>query len=286
MSVTTRPGEGINTTEDGKHMTCDWSEYQGKNVVVTGAASGMGAAVTRLLKDAGANITAWDIKEADETGLTMQRCDLTSLDSIETALDALDDPIDCFFGCAGLPQTFPAPDVVTVNFLANRHIIERLVPKMAKDGAMATIASLPLGWMENFALISQCLATSSFREGRQWVEAHVEDIGDPYVFSKHALVAYTTLESPRIMAQGVRLNTLCPGKTDTPMLEDFRKAVPEALDMLPMPMGRDSTPEEQAHAMLFLNSPRASYVTGAALCSDGGAAAALLGGALQQQSTG
>ena len=93
--------------------------------------------------------------------------------------------------------------------------------------------------------------------------------------------------------RGLRINTLCPGVTETPMMPDFEKTVGDQLAALPCPIGRRSTAEEQAHALLFLNSVEAAYLTGAELFNDGGATAAMnmgmaeaMAGAIQEDKHG
>ncbi len=261
-----------------------WNEYRDRQVVVTGAASGMGEAVTKFLVTAGAKVSAIDIKPISQDGVTAISADFTDADSIDAAANQITQPLDAVFCCAGLAPVRPPADVVLVNYFANVRLISRLLPLIGKGGAIATIASLPTGWEQIFPKIAPGLEISDFAEARAWVDANVAEVdGTGYMMSKYALIAWTILNAPRLMADhGVRLNTLAPGKTETPMMGDFRKAASAGLDALPVPAGRSSTPEEQANAMMFLNSPLSSYLVGAVLSNDGGSAAALLGGFLRQ----
>ncbi len=72
--------------------------------------------------------------------------------------------------------------------------------------------------------------------------------------------------------KGIRVNCTSPGPTDTPMMPSFEQAMgKEFMDRFPKPLwGRNSTPEEQAHVLAFLNSDAAAYMTGANVYSDGG----------------
>lgn len=264
-------------------MTRPWSEYEGKKAIVTGAASGMGAATTKLLVEGGAEVYALDIKQVEIEGVKAAlECNLLDQASIDAAIEAVGDNIDCVFGCAGLPTGFSWADTLTVNFFASRYFIEKLLPKTNKGGAIATISSLTLGWEMQFATISEALANKTIEEGRAWVDNIGDRWPEPYSFSKYCLTAWTILEAPRFMEEyGVRLNTLGPGVTESPMLASFRATSAENMDSQPNPAGRWSTPEEQAHAMMFLNSPLASYLNGVALPNDGGMHAALLSGGLK-----
>ena len=74
----------------------------------------------------------------------------------------------------------------------------------------------------------------------------------------------------------MRLNVIGPGPTNTPMMGEFEKAVGEVMASMPQPMGRNSTPEEQADVMIFMNHPACSYLVGATIYVDGGLSASLM----------
>lgn len=255
----------------------NWSEYEGRQVVVTGAASGMGEAAARLLSEAGARVVALDIKPVSQAGYRYIPCDLSSYQAIEAAIGQIDGEVEAVFACAGLAPTAPPRTLLLVNLFGTLRLVEGLLPKVRKGGAIAMIASLQAGWFETYPAIADALPLRDPAAIDAWIEGATADGGgNGYQLSKYALIAYTYLNAPRFISDhGVRLNVLCPGKTDTPMMADFRATVAEQLDQLPVPQGRNSTAEEQAHAMLFLNSPLASYLVGVALPNDGGSSAVL-----------
>ena len=87
--------------------------YSGKRVIVSGAASGMGAATAELLVELGAEVHAIDIKKPDLSGLaSFTETDLREPDQIEAAVDRIGKVIDALFNCAGLPNTFSNLDVM------------------------------------------------------------------------------------------------------------------------------------------------------------------------------
>jgi NAD(P)-dependent dehydrogenase (short-subunit alcohol dehydrogenase family) len=96
----------------------------------------------------------------------------------------------------------------------------------------------------------------------------------PYAASKHAVVALTRAAAVEAAPHGVRVNALLPGPTDTPMVRGRPGAPTGAIEAYArqVPLGRVATPEEQAEVVLFLVSPRASFVTGEAVLADGGLA--------------
>ena len=79
------------------------------------------------------------------------------------------------------------------------------------------------------------------------------------------------IRAPRLIKQGIRMNCTLPGPTQTPMVSHFEEASGEAiLEAFIQPINRRSTPEEQAAALIFLNSEPASYINGVAMPVDGG----------------
>jgi len=256
------------------------NDYESRRVVVTGAASGMGAAVCKILLELRADVIGADIKEIENSEITGYHLNLMDEASIDAFVaEQADESIYALFCCAGLPQTCPPADVVQVNFLGNRYLIESILPKLQGESAIAVITSMTLGWVQEAERLSPLINSASMDEGRAWVKANEESMGDSYVVAKHAMAAWSSINSTRYIQRGTRMNILCPGVTQTPMLASFYEAAPEAMNMLPQPLGRETTAEEQAFAMVFLNHPRASALVGVSLYNDGGSQAAVLSAA-------
>jgi NAD(P)-dependent dehydrogenase (short-subunit alcohol dehydrogenase family) len=260
-----------------------YSDYKDKVAVVTGAASGMGAATAAKLVEAGARVIGGDIAKISAEGIDGRHLDLTDEQSIVKFIAGLEDEsVDALFHCAGLPQTFAASKVITVNFVGARCFLEGMLDKMAPGSAISAVASLVIGWPQHVANLLPVVNTNSFDEGAAWAEANGEgaDVaacqGDPYMFSKEALACWGTMMAPRWIQRGVRLNILGPGPTATPMMPEFEKAVGEQMAAMPLPIGRQSTAEEQADMMLMMNHPAASFLVGATIYADGGMSAAIM----------
>jgi NAD(P)-dependent dehydrogenase (short-subunit alcohol dehydrogenase family) len=261
-------------------MTGSW--YAGRRVVVAGGGgSGMGAAVARLVRSAGAEVTVLDLREPDESdGLVFEHVDLGDPDAIDAAVDALDGQVDALFNCQGIAGSRPgttSADVMRVNFLGVRHLSERVLPLIPSGGAVASIASVGgLGWERRREAIDELLATPDFAAGLAWVDAHADGLlaqafPRTYSFSKQALIAWTMQRAVSAIERGVRMNCSSPGSTRTAMSPDFPA---DGVDYISRPIGRESTPDEQARPVVFLNSDEASYVNGTNLVVDGGNAAA------------
>jgi NAD(P)-dependent dehydrogenase (short-subunit alcohol dehydrogenase family) len=249
--------------------------YAGRSVVVTGAASGMGEATARVLVDLGAVVTAIDIRPTSVPVTAALEVDLRDKASIDRAVAGIEGPVHGLFSCAGLPgPPFSDVDVMTVNFVGARHLIESLVPKMPEGAAIAYISSgAGIGWQGNLATIMELLHTDGFESGKAWCESHPEAIGaSAYMFSKQVIDAWTSWRSNALIREHkIRLNCTNPGPTATAMMPFFQEAAgKDVIDAATGPIARYSDPEEQAWPLVFLNSPRASYIVGEVLFTDGG----------------
>jgi NAD(P)-dependent dehydrogenase (short-subunit alcohol dehydrogenase family) len=249
--------------------------YQGTRAVVTGATSGMGQATAKALVDLGAEVIGLDVKPGDAPGVTSIQVDLRDKDSIDAAVASIGGGVNSLFACAGLPgPPFSDHDTMLVNFVGTRHLIDRLVPSMAEASAIAWIASQAcIGWQDNLLTLMALIDTDGFETGRQWCEDNAEAIAltSAYAFSKQAINAFVASRSRLFYDKGVRLNCSNPGPTETPMMAAFHDSAGKQLvDMALGAVPRYSTPEEQAWPVIFLNSPRSSYVTGEAFAADGG----------------
>lgn len=253
--------------------------YDGKRVVITGAATGMGNETTRLLLDAGAEVIALDIAEVPLPGVTYIRADLGDPASVAAAVEQLPERVDVLMNCAGIPggTRFTAQEVMAVNVFGLRALTEAVIPRMANGGAVVHIASIAGGmWHTNVQKIFELLATTGYEDGAAWCAANADLVGDGYSFSKQVVQVYTMARSVSAIKQGVRVNSICPGVTDTKIMPDFRSAMGDkAINMTAdVGIGRLADPREMAPAMIFLGSDEASYVVGVNLVVDGGFTAA------------
>jgi NAD(P)-dependent dehydrogenase (short-subunit alcohol dehydrogenase family) len=248
--------------------------YAGRRVVVTGAASGMGAATARLLVELGAHVTALDVNPVElPVGQALQ-VDLRDRTAIEAAAAAIDGPVDGYFGCAGLPGgAFSALDVMLVNFVGARHLVELVLPKISAGGAIAVVASnAAMGWQLDLPQLMELVTAGDFDAGKDWCEKNPERLTpEAYSFSKKVVNAWVASRAATLISGGIRLNCLNPGPTSTAMMPHFvESAGQEVIDAFVGPIARLSTAEEQAWPLVFLNSPRASFVNGESFTTDGG----------------
>jgi NAD(P)-dependent dehydrogenase (short-subunit alcohol dehydrogenase family) len=257
-------------------------DYRGRRVLVAGGGgSGMGAAAARLAAELGAEVVVFDLRPPAAEGARFVGVDLADPDAIERAVESeLGSPLHALFNCQGIAGSAPGTrveDVLRVNFLGVRHLTEVVLPLMPAGGAVASIASAGgLGWPRRLERIDAFLAEPDFDGALRWLETEGADLVEPvfpnaYSFSKQALIVWTMRRAVNAAAAGIRLNCTSPGSTRTGMASEFPA---EGIEFINRPSGRESTPDEQAWPLLFLNSDGASYVNGVNLSVDGGHAAA------------
>ncbi len=253
-----------------RHMSLfDAFRYDGKRVLVVGAATGMGAATAQLVQDAGAEVVMMDFAEMKLPGAKAIHVNLADEASIDAAVDECGGPIHALFNCAGVADG--TPGIEKINFVGHRHLINRMLAggMLPRGSAIGFISSAAgLGWEASLGEIKEYLDTPDFDSGSAWAVEH--GYAD-YFHSKQAVCAYVAREAFPLLKQGIRINAICPGPTDTPLAQanadmwlafgaDFREETGiEA-----------STPLEQAYPLVFLCSDAAAAISGITLISDVG----------------
>jgi 2-keto-3-deoxy-L-fuconate dehydrogenase len=236
--------------------------FAGKRALVTGAGSGIGAAVARRLTTEGADVVFADVALAPVEALARElggralQLDVRDEEQVAPAMAGL----DVLVNVAGIGSTTSAPDtpldvwenVFAVNargtFLCCKHAIPGMAER--RSGSIVNVASIAaLVGLRNRAA---------------------------YCASKGAVVALTRALALDHVADGIRVNAVCPGTVDSPWVRRLVEDAGESLDDLRarQPMGRLGLPEEVAHAVAYLASDAAGFVTGSALVIDGGLTAA------------
>jgi NAD(P)-dependent dehydrogenase (short-subunit alcohol dehydrogenase family) len=189
------------------------------------------------------------------------------------------------FYCAGLPgHKFSAVDVVTVNFISQRHMIQQLLPYLKRGDAIASVSSgAGMGYAFFGKQMQPFMAITDFADAQAWVAQNEKEVWfEPYSFSKMCSIVFTLRAGGSITTDtGVRVNCIAPGPTDTAMMPAFvEQTGADFFARYPKPIGRNSTAEEQAWPLAFLNSDAASYISGENLYTDGGACSGVLNGSI------
>jgi len=258
--------------------------YEGSRAVVSGGGgAGMGAATVRHLVELGAEVHVLDLKEPPVDVASYQPVDLREPDAVSAAVERVGGTIDALFNCAGLPGTkFPDLDVMLVNFVGMRHLAELAAARMVPGSAIVSISSTAgSGYLANLGKWMPLVTAPGVEAARTWCETHPDDIAGGYGPSKEAIIVWTLWAAYGLAERGIRVNCISPGPTETPMMPDFEKYVgKEFMDSFPVPLGRRSTPDEQAWPLIFLNSKLASFITGENVVADGGTMGAVMTGAI------
>jgi 2-keto-3-deoxy-L-fuconate dehydrogenase len=231
--------------------------FEGKRALITGAGSGIGAAVARLLAAEGAEVIVADLSPkavAYELGAQAVVLDVRREAEVEFAMADL----DVLVNCAGIGSTTNAPEttldvwenVFAVNARGTFLCCKYAIPGMAARGG---------GSIVNIASVAALVGLRNRAA---------------YCASKGAVVSLTRALAVDHVADGIRVNAVAPGTVDSPWVRRLVEDVGESLDALRarQPMGRLGTPEEIADAVAYLAA--AEFVTGSVLVIDGGLTAA------------
>lgn len=246
-------------------------EFDGKVAVITGAGSGIGRAsalgfarsgakvVVSDVNDEGGNQTVSQIEQAGGTALYVH-CDVADTDAVNALMDRCVSEyggLDLAHNNAGIVS--PAADEWDEDVWGRALSINLTGVMHCMRAAGAIMVEIGGGAMVNTASIEGLSGNAS---------------QPAYVATKHGVVGLTRHGALKWAKQGIRVNAVCPGVTETAMTEAVAKNPQYRAAMESMtPMGRMGQADEIANAVLWLCSDQASFVTGHPLVVDGGAMA-------------
>jgi NAD(P)-dependent dehydrogenase (short-subunit alcohol dehydrogenase family) len=242
--------------------------FSGRVAVITGGGSGIGLASARRLADEGAKIVIADIDTAagkaaaDEVSGEFVRTDVTSESEVEALFQAAVDTfgsVDVAFNNAGVSP--PEDDsilttgldawqrVQQVNLTSVYLCCKYAIPHMQRQGKGSII---------NTASFVAVLGAATSQIS--------------YTASKGGVLSMSRELGVQFAREGIRVNALCPGPVNTPLLEELFAKDPEraARRLVHVPLGRFAQPEELAAAVAFLASDDASFITASEFLVDGG----------------
>jgi len=224
---------------------------KGKTAIVTGGAAGIGAAIVQRFREEGTRVVVFDLNAQDKV-------DITDYAAVKRAVDAAG-PVDILVNNAGWDmfkpflKTDPAfwQKIISINLVGAMNLLHCVLPGMVERGGGKVVS----------------IASDAGRVGSSG-EA-------PYSACKGGIIALTKTLARELAGKGVRLNVVCPGLTETNMLEQFMQGAgnPEKLREAyrrAIPIGRLGKPEDIPGAVLFFASDDADFITGQVISVSGG----------------
>jgi 2-hydroxycyclohexanecarboxyl-CoA dehydrogenase len=224
---------------------------KGRTAIVTGGAAGIGAAIVQRFRDEGTRVEVFDLNGTPAL-------DITDYAAVQSAVARVG-PVDILVNNAGWDMFKPFlksdpafwQKIISINLVGAMNLLHCVLPGMAERGH---------GKVVNVASDAGRVGSSG--------EA-------PYSACKGGLIALTKTLAREFAGKGVRLNAVCPGLTETGMLEQFMQGAgnPDKLREAyrrAVPIGRLGKPEDIAGAVVFLSSDDAEFITGQVLSVSGG----------------
>jgi meso-butanediol dehydrogenase/(S,S)-butanediol dehydrogenase/diacetyl reductase len=235
--------------------------YGRRVVVITGAASGIGHATTELFRDEGAIVYGLDISPTVPEGVEYVECNVGDKAAVDRAIArcAQHGRIDVLANVAGIVQ-FGRFEQITEAEWDRVHAVDLKGPFFVMQAAMPHLKACG-GNIVNVSSVAGNVA---------------QPYATAYAAAKGGLTMLTKALALELSPDGIRVNAICPGTVDTPIVSHVASNFPDDLDprvadrLMMMLPGKAITPAEIGTAIVYLASPSARMITGAVLAFDGG----------------
>ncbi|MBC2961663.1 SDR family NAD(P)-dependent oxidoreductase [Nocardioides deserti] len=242
-------------------MTSAPTSPEPRVVVVTGAASGIGRATAELFRDQGATVFGLDVQPGAPDGVTYVECNVASRGSVEAAVAecAQHGRIDVLANVAGVVQ-FGHFDQITDAEWDRVHAVDLKGPFMMIQAALPHLRACG-GNIVNVSSVAGRIP---------------QPYAVAYAAAKGGLTQLTKSLALELSPEGIRVNAVCPGTVDTPIVSHVAGIMPADMDarvadrLIMMLPGPAISPAEIGESIVYLASPAARMITGAVLAFDGG----------------
>ncbi|MCD6359422.1 MAG: SDR family oxidoreductase, partial [Armatimonadetes bacterium] len=238
---------------------------------VTGGGSGIGRATVLKLSGLGAKVAIVDINEeaankvADElkendNDVLVVKTDISDYEQVQVMANTVNDHfrrIDVLINNAGFDKIMPFMDTTP-------DLWYRLIDVILKGSIHVTRAVLEFMIKQETGGAIVNVTSDAAKVGSSGEAAYSAAKGGVYSFTKSL--------AKEMARYKIRVNSTCPGPTDTPLMDDIKKGMPKVIEAIEksIPMRKMASPEQQANAIVWLASDEASYITGQALSVNGG----------------
>lgn len=230
-------------------------------VVVTGAASGIGYATAELFRDLGDTVFGLDIRDTVPEGVTYVECNVGDTAAVEAAIAtcAVHGRIDVLANVAGIVQ-FGRIETVTEEEWDRVHAVDLKGPFFLMQAALPHLRAAT-GTIVNVSSVAGNVA---------------QPYATAYAAAKGGLTQLTKALALELSPEGIRVNAICPGTVDTPIVEQVFHRLTDDLDtrvadrLMMMLPGGAIKPSEIGETIVWLASPAARMITGAVIAHDGG----------------
>lgn len=237
---------------------------------ISGAATGIGAAIAGQLQQRGDRVISIDLRDADICA------DLATGEGRQQAIDRVralaPEGLDGLIPCAGLGPSVKSPSLIArVNYFGATVLVEGLADVLVDGAAVAMIAS------NSAAMAQNSPYTDALLSGDEQAGCELADAADPYsayAGSKLALCGWMRRQCPELARRNIRINAVAPGIVATPLTDsvmsdpDLGQAMKDFAASVPL--GTVAQPQQIADVVLFLLGAGASYMSGSVLFVDGG----------------